>query len=258
MSQRKIFIAGNWKMNMDRTTGLALARALASQIGKVEEVDVAVFPPATLLSTVHEALVNTRIALGGQNMHFEKSGAFTGEVSGPMLIDAGCTHVILGHSERRQIFGETDELINRKVISALAQNIKPILCVGETLEERQAGRTNDVVGSQLRYGLVGVRPEQMRDVTIAYEPVWAIGTGQVASPAQAEEVHAFLRDTLTHICGSDLAQTIRIQYGGSVKPDNAAGLLIQPNVDGALVGGACLKAEDFAGIVRAGQEVGVS
>ncbi|MBX9653149.1 triose-phosphate isomerase [bacterium] len=255
MRHRKIFIAGNWKMNMDRTTGVALARSLASQIGRVEEVDVAIFPPAPLLSSVHEAISHTRIALGGQNMHFEKSGAFTGEVSGAMLLDSGCTHVILGHSERRQIFGETDELINRKVISALAQSIKPILCVGETLEERQAGKTNDVVGSQLRYGLVGVRPEQMREVTIAYEPVWAIGTGQVATPHQAEEVHAFLRDTLTHVCGTDLAQSIRIQYGGSVKPDNAAGLLSQPNVDGALVGGACLKAEDFSAIVQAGQEI---
>jgi triosephosphate isomerase len=188
-------------------------------------------------------------------MHFEKSGAFTGELSPAMLLDCGCSHVILGHSERRQLFGEEDDLINRKVIAALANGLLPILCVGETLDERQAGRTHDVVSKQLRHGLVGVRPEQLRDVTIAYEPVWAIGTGQVATPEQAEDVHAFLRETLNGLCGSDLAQVIRIQYGGSVKPDNALGLLGKPNVDGALIGGASLKAEDFAAIVLAAAEL---
>lgn len=251
MPPRKPFVAGNWKMNSNRASAAELARALAGHLGRNEAVDVAVCPPAPFLLAVHEEIAGSLIALGAQNMYFEKSGAFTGEVSPAMLADCGCKYVILGHSERRAVFGEDDELVNRKVLAALAQGLHPILCVGETLAQREAGQTNQIVAAQLRAGLVGVRPEQMRDVTIAYEPVWAIGTGRVASPEQAEEVHAFLRQSLNDMYGADLAQTVRIQYGGSVKGDNAAGLLSQPNVDGALVGGASLKIEEFLEIVRA-------
>lgn len=251
MRQRRHFIAGNWKMNTDRASATALARALAGHVGRMEDVDVAICPPAPFLLAVHEEIAASIIALGAQNMFFEKSGAFTGEISPTMLADCGCKYVILGHSERRHLFAEDDELINRKVVAALANGLNPILCVGEKLDQREAGQTQEIVGAQIRYGLVGVRPEQMRDVTIAYEPVWAIGTGRVATPDQAEEVHHFLRETLTTMYGSDLAQSVRIQYGGSVKGDNAAGLLNKPNVDGALVGGASLKIEEFLEIVRA-------
>jgi triosephosphate isomerase len=251
MSRRK-FIAGNWKMNTDLESAVHLARSVAAHVGRMEEVDVAICPPSCYLLAVREELAGSRVALGAQNMHFEKAGAFTGEVSSSMIRNCGCTHVILGHSERRQFFAEDDELVNRKVIAALSSNLFPIVCVGESLDQREAGKTMEVVSSQLRHGLVGVRPEQLRDVTIAYEPIWAIGTGRVATPEQAEQVHAFLRETLTSMYGNDLAQVIRIQYGGSVKGDNAAGILSQPNVDGALVGGASLKAEEFIAIVRAG------
>jgi triosephosphate isomerase len=248
---RRIFIAGNWKMNTHREAAVALARHVAAHVGRIESVDVAVCPPACYLLSVGEELAGSRVTLGAQNMHHEKSGAFTGELSPTMLRDCHCTHVIIGHSERRQFFGEDDELVNRKVISALSNNLLPIVCVGESLAERESGRTMEVVGSQLRHGLVGVRPEQLRDVTIAYEPIWAIGTGKVATPEQAEQVHAYLREVLTSMYGADLSGVIRIQYGGSVKGDNAAGILAQPNVDGALVGGASLKAEEFIAIVQA-------
>lgn len=250
MQTRRPLVAGNWKMYSDRASAIALARSLASETWRNENVEVAICPPAPFLLVVHEEIASSPIALGAQNMHFEKSGAFTGEVSPLMLKDCGCKYVILGHSERRHIFGEEDELINRKVISALANGLCPILCVGETLSQREKGETQQVVAGQLRHGLVGVRPEHMRDVVIAYEPVWAIGTGHVATPEQAEEVHRYLRGQLTEMCGNDLAQSIRIQYGGSVKAENAAGLMGQPNVDGALVGGASLKDQEFIEIVR--------
>ncbi|MBY0589304.1 triose-phosphate isomerase [bacterium] len=251
MGRRK-FIAGNWKMNTSRESAVQLARQLAAHLGRVEDVDIALCPPACYLLAVHEEIAGTRLALGAQNMHHEKSGAFTGEVSPVMLCDCHCTHVIIGHSERRQFFGEDDELVNRKIIAALSHNLNPIVCVGESLDQRESGKTMEVVGTQLRHALVGVRPEQLRDVTIAYEPIWAIGTGRVASPEQAEQVHAHLRSVLTSMYGADLSMVIRIQYGGSVKGDNAAGILAQPNVDGALVGGASLKAEEFIAIVLAG------
>lgn len=251
MQTRRPFVAGNWKMNSDRASAVALARAFAGSVWRHENVDVAICPPAPFLLAVHEELAASRIALGAQNMYFEKSGAFTGEISPLMLKDCGCKYVILGHSERRHVFAEDDDLVNRKVISALSNGLYPILCLGETLAQREKGETQEIVAGQLRHGLVGVRPEQMRDVTIAYEPVWAIGTGHVATPEQAEEVHRFLRGKLTEMYGSDLAQSIRIQYGGSVKAENAAGLMEQPNVDGALVGGASLKEQEFLEIVRA-------
>jgi triosephosphate isomerase len=252
MTPRRKFIAGNWKMNTTRESAARLARTLVGSIGQLQDVDVALCPPFPYLLTVHEALAGSRIHLGAQNMYFEPNGAFTGETSAAMLSDCGCKYVILGHSERRHVLGEKDEAINRKVLVALGANLSPILCVGELLAEREGNKTFDVVASQVRNGLVGVRPEQLRDVILAYEPVWAIGTGKVASPEQAEEVHAFIRQTLTKLYGNDLAQVIRIQYGGSVKGDNAAGLLSKPNIDGALVGGAALKADDFVAIVQAG------
>jgi triosephosphate isomerase len=249
---RRLLLAGNWKMNLVGESTQRLIGTLVNLVGTVQEVDIVVCPPFPYLLQAQQTLVGTRIVLGAQNMHFESSGAFTGEVSAAMLLDCGCNYVILGHSERRHVFGESDESINRKVRAAVAAGLRPILCVGELLAEREAGRTTDVVGAQLRNGLLGVRPEQLRQVDVAYEPVWAIGTGKVATPEQAAEVHRFARDSLTKLYGADLGQAVRILYGGSVKADNADGLLGQPNVDGLLVGGASLKADEFAQIIQAG------
>lgn len=247
---RRLFIAGNWKMNLDRVGSQRLAAAVTEQSNSLARIDVAVFPAFPYLADVQESLMGRRVLLGAQNMHFDASGAFTGEVSPTMLTDVGCKYVILGHSERRHVFGETDEMINRKVRAALHYGLKPILCVGELLAEREAGKTNEVVERQLRNGLNGVAIENLRSITLAYEPVWAIGTGKVATPEQAEEVHAFLRKSLTSMYGADIAQSLRIQYGGSVKLDNVGGLLALPNVDGALIGGASLKADEFVGILQ--------
>jgi len=252
---RKLFIAGNWKMNMDLAGAKALAEALAEQVGASEAVDLAVAPPFVYLPAVAEALRGSKIALAAQNMFHEDNGAFTGETSSAMLKDVGCSHVILGHSERRHVIGETDEMINRKVVKALGDGLKVILCVGELLEQRDAGTTNDVVAEQVKIGLEGVSADAMANVTIAYEPVWAIGTGRTATPEQAQEVHAMIRGLLGDLHGPDVAAATIIQYGGSVKPSNAAELLAQADIDGALVGGAALKAADFAGIVRAGEGV---
>jgi triosephosphate isomerase len=251
VKQRRLHVAGNWKMNTNRDAAVKLAAALADRVGAVAEADMTVCPPHPYLCAVHDVLAGSKVAVGAQNVYFEPSGAFTGEVSVSMLADCGCAYVIVGHSERRHVLGEDDQLVNRKLTSVLNGGLKPILCVGETLEQREAGKTHEVVQTQIRHGLTGIMPEQFREVTVAYEPVWAIGTGKVATPDQAEEVHAFVRETLTRLYGADLAQATTIQYGGSVKPDNAHGLLAKPNVDGALVGGASLKAEDFAGIVHA-------
>ena len=249
---RRLFIAGNWKMNLDRGGATALAASLVQQIGKVAEVDLAVAPPFVYVPAVGEALKGSRIALAAQNMFYEDNGAFTGEISGAMLKDVGCSHVILGHSERRHVIGEKDELINRKVIKALGDGLKVILCVGELLEQREADRTTEVVTTQVKVGLEGVSAGAMSDVTIAYEPVWAIGTGKTATPAQAQDVHAMIRGLLGGMYGPAVAGATVIQYGGSVKPSNAAELLGQADIDGALVGGAALKAADFVGIVQAG------
>lgn len=250
-SLRKPFIAGNWKMNLTRESGISLVRALVEKLRGCTQVEVAVCPPAVYLSDVAGALGNSSIGLGAQNMHHEADGAFTGEVSGPMLRDVKCRYVILGHSERRQFFGETDCSVNQKTLAALRFSLIPIVCVGETLEERESGRTARVIDTQIRGSLAGLTPEQAGQIVIAYEPVWAIGTGRTATPAQAEEVHSQIRDLLGELFGSSVASTIRIQYGGSVKPDNAAELMRQPNIDGALVGGASLKADSFAAIVQA-------
>jgi triosephosphate isomerase (TIM) len=252
---RKLYIAGNWKMNMSLADSAELAAGLAERLGSVADVDVAVAPPFVYMTTVAGALSGSQVALGAQNAFYEDSGAFTGETSCAMLKDVGCSFAILGHSERRHVIGETDELVNRKVLKALADGVDVILAVGELLEQRQAEQTMAVVGRQVRIGLEGVSKAAMANVTIAYEPVWAIGTGVTASPEQAQEVHAMIRGLLAELYDEATAEATRIQYGGSVKPSNAAELLSLPDVDGALVGGASLKVDDFAGIVEAGQSV---
>ncbi len=246
---RRPFIAGNWKMNLTRPEAVALAGEIASRAGAAGQVDVAICPPSVYLDAVGTAIQGTAVGLGAQNMYFEANGAFTGEISGSMLCDLQCKYVILGHSERRHILGETDEDVNRKVKVALASGLTPIVCVGETLAEREAGKTKEVVGGQFSGSLAGLSAEQVQQVVIAYEPVWAIGTGKVATPEQAEEVHADLRRLLESSYNAAAAEAVRIQYGGSVKPENAATLLSQKNIDGALVGGASLKADSFFGII---------
>ncbi len=254
---RKLFVAGNWKMNSSMAFATELAAALNEKLGKVTEVDLAVCPPFVYVPAVCGALADSEIDVGAQNMYYESSGAFTGEISGEMLKDVGCRFVILGHSERRHVMGESDELINRKVLKALGDGLDVILCVGELLEEREADRTMEVVARQVKVGLEGVGTEcgdgsALADrLTLAYEPVWAIGTGKTASPAQAQQVHADIRKLLAEVYDQSVADAIRIQYGGSVKASNASELLGQADVDGALVGGASLKADDFAGIVQA-------
>jgi triosephosphate isomerase (TIM) len=253
---RRPFIAGNWKMNLTRDESVKLARAIATQLPAKTDAEVAVCPPFVYLDAVREALKGSAVGWGGQDMYHEKEGAFTGEISGRMLADVGCRYVILGHSERRHILGETDQQVNRKLQAALAAGLIPIVCVGETLAEREGGQTESVIHGQFAGSLAGLTAEQMPQVVIAYEPVWAIGTGKNATPQQAEEVHADLRRLIESRYNSHIAASVRIQYGGSVKPDNAAELLAQPNIDGALVGGASLKADSFLGIVAAAKPKG--
>jgi triosephosphate isomerase (TIM) len=245
---RRPFIAGNWKMNTNRASAVALAEAVVKLAESAKGVDLAVCPPSCYLDAVSHAIAGSSVALGAQNMYHEKDGAFTGELSAAMLCDLGCKYVILGHSERRHILGETDQAINKKVVAALAAGLLPIVCVGELLAEREAGKTFSVIEQQCDGSLAGISAEQIAKIVIAYEPVWAIGTGKVAAPQQAEEVHLALRKLLEKRYNKELAEKVRIQYGGSVKPDNAALLLKQPNIDGALVGGASLKADQFLGI----------
>lgn len=249
---RKPFIAGNWKMNTTRAEAVALAKAVAEKVdSSFAGVEVAVCPPFVYLEAVAAALAGSSVGLGAQNAYHEKSGAYTGEISVGMLRDIGCQYVILGHSERRQLLGETDEFIFIKVKAALEGGLTPIVCVGEVLEDREAGRTQEVVRKQFEGSLSGLSADEIARVVIAYEPVWAIGTGKVATPAQAEEVHLDLRKLLTERYNAQVAEQVRIQYGGSVKPGNAAELLSQPNIDGALVGGASLVADDFVAIAAA-------
>jgi triosephosphate isomerase (TIM) len=246
---RRKFIAGNWKMNLDRKAAIALAETVARDADKLADVDLAVCPPACYLDAVGQVIRGSRLALGAQNVYHQPNGAFTGELSVAMLCDLGVRYVILGHSERRHILGETDAEINKKVHVTLQAGLRPILCVGELLSEREAGRTLYVIRTQFDGSLAGVTAEQLKNVVIAYEPVWAIGTGKVATPQQAEEVHLALRKIIAERYNNEIAQSIPIQYGGSVKPDNARELLGQPDIDGALVGGASLKADQFMGIV---------
>ncbi len=252
MTARRKIVAGNWKMNLDRAKARELTAAVAARRGEAAAVELVLCPPAAYLETVGTALGGSAaVALGAQNMHDKPSGAFTGEVAPPMLLDLGCRYVILGHSERRTLFGETDPIVNAKTKAALAAGLTPIVCVGETLEEREAGRTQAVVTQQIRGSLGGLSADDLAKVVIAYEPVWAIGTGKVATPQQAQEVHALIRSLLGTLASPVVAAGVRIQYGGSVKPDNAADLAAQPDIDGALVGGASLKADDFLGIAAA-------
>ena len=247
---RKPFIAGNWKMYKTAAEAVELARALVGKVGQYEKVDVAVCPPAVALAAVAEAAKGSRIAVGAQSMHWEDQGAFTGEISAKMILSTGAKLVIIGHSERRHIFGETDEMVNKKLKSALVAGLSPIVCVGETLEEREKGATNDVVSRQVRSALDGVGKEDLPKVTMAYEPVWAIGTGKTATPEIAQEVHGLVRKILSESHGEGLAQAVRVQYGGSVKPANVVDLMGMPDIDGALVGGASLDADSFSKIVR--------
>ena len=228
----------------------ALVQALKDLVKDVTNVEIVVCPPFISLHAVKDVLAGSCIGLGAQNVYWEKSGAFTGEVSAPMLKSVGCAYVIIGHSERRTYFAETDETVNKRIFAALAEGLKPIVCVGETLEERESGKTFEVIKRQIEGGLANLSVEQMASVVIAYEPVWAIGTGRTATPAQAQEVHAFIRKLLNDIFGQTTAEATRIQYGGSVKPDNAAELMSQPDIDGALVGGASLKADSFEKIIK--------
>jgi len=249
---RQKFIAGNWKMYTNASSGAALVKGIHDGGDIFKKVRVAVCPPFPYLSTVAAIVKGTPIGLGAQNCSDKVEGAFTGEVSPRMLVDVGCQYVILGHSERRQYFKEDDALINRKTLLAIAEGLQVILCIGETLDERKAEKTEKVLDAQLTAGLAGVNVDLLSKTVIAYEPVWAIGTGLNATPQQAQDAHAFIRKRVGQLVNPDAASKLIIQYGGSVKPDNASSLLSQPDVDGALVGGASLKPGDFLAIIKAG------
>jgi triosephosphate isomerase len=244
------FIAGNWKMNKTVGEAVDLARELKTALSGVKGVEVAVAPPFTALFAVHLEIKGSPIRLAAQNLYWEEKGAFTGEISPIMLKEVGCHYVIIGHSERRQIFAETDETVNRRIKAALAHRLKVIFCIGETLQEREGEKTFSVIEKQIEGGLKGLGDQEIRNTVIAYEPVWAIGTGKTATPEQAEEVHGFIRRKLGKLYSREVSEEIRIQYGGSVTPENIRGLMDQPNIDGALVGGASLKADSFSKIVR--------
>ena len=248
---RKVIIAGNWKMNKTGSEGKALVEALLKEVGAFDpaEVDIVVCPPFTTLAAVAPVLAGTRVKLGAQNVHWADNGAFTGEVSAPMLKEAGVEYVIIGHSERRQYFGETDDTVNRRLQAALKAGLKPIVCIGESLEEREGGRTEAVLRTQIRGGFAGLDAAAMAGVVVAYEPVWAIGTGRTATPEMAEETHAFIRSELSAIFGADCAAKVRIQYGGSMKAANARELVAQADIDGGLIGGAALEATGFAKLI---------
>ena len=248
---RKKIVAGNWKLNKLTGQAAELAAGVKAKLADMADVEVVLCPTFTALKTVGDVIAGTQVKLGAQNMHWEKDGAFTGEISADMLRDVGCQYVILGHSERRQFFGETDAGVNRKVKVALASGLIPIVCVGETLEQRDANQMEDVVTTQVTKSLAGLDETGFRKIVIAYEPVWAIGTGRTASPAQAQEVHALIRKVLAKMSNPGAAQAVRIQYGGSMKPANARELMSQPDIDGGLIGGAALDAASFIAIVEA-------
>jgi triosephosphate isomerase len=253
MSKPKL-IAGNWKLNpADSDATLELLRQLKARLAPFTKTQMAVIPPFTMLHLAMDVLKGTRIAVGGQNLYWEDRGAFTGEVSAPMLKSAGCKYVVIGHSERRQLFGETNDTVHRKIPAALKCDLTPIVCVGETLSEREGGVMKEVVREQVTQALRGMDEKEVARIVLAYEPVWAIGTGKTATPAQAQEMHRFIRELLTDLYRLPLADGLLILYGGSVKADNAAALLGQPDIDGALVGGASLQAEGFAEIVKAAE-----
>jgi triosephosphate isomerase len=249
--KRKPIVAGNWKMNKTVAEAIDLANAIKRDLAGCKDVDVVLCPPFTALKSVGEVITGTHLDLGAQNMHWEKNGAFTGEVAAGMLRELYCHYVILGHSERRTYFGETDEIVNKKTKAALASNLKPIVCIGETLQEREANRTEEVITTQVRGSLAGLSPRELVECILAYEPVWAIGTGKTASPQQAQDVHALIRGLLKDIADEAVAQSVRIQYGGSMKPANAKELMNMPDIDGGLIGGAALEARSFVEIVQA-------
>ncbi len=252
---RKKIIAANWKMNMTVGETDEYLNDFEREIGDESGVDIVLIPPFTALPKANDRLAEvSNIKLGAQNMHWEKSGAFTGEISAVMLRDLYVRYVVLGHSERRALFGESDAIVNKKVRAAHEAGLKPILCVGETLAERDGGQVETVLERQLRGSLAGLEPKEIQETVIAYEPVWAIGTGRTATPEQAQEAHAFVRKTVATLAGQAAAEKVRIQYGGSVKPENAKALLGQPDIDGALVGGASLDARAFTAIVKAAAE----
>jgi len=247
---RKPVIAGNWKMNKTISEAVGLVNELKTRIAGVEDVTVIVCPTFLCVKSVADVLKDTNIHVGAQNMYWETSGAYTAEVSGEMLLEAGAEYVIIGHSERRQYFGETNETVNKKVKKALAVGLKPIVCVGEMLEDREAGNTEKVVDDHLTNGLVGLSADDMKKVIVAYEPVWAIGTGKTASPEQAQEVHAFIRNRIAELWDKETAEAVIIQYGGSMKPGNVKELLAQKDIDGGLIGGAALKADSFEALAK--------
>ena len=246
---RKKIIAGNWKMNMTPSQAVELINTLKPLVAN-DEVDVLLCVPAIDIIPAMEAAKGSNIMIGAENMYFEEKGAFTGEISPAMLDDAGVKYVIIGHSERREYFAETDETVNKKVLSAIAHDLIPIMCVGETLEEREAGVTDTLVAGQVKAGLAGVAPADVAKLVIAYEPVWAIGTGKTATDEEANRVIGIIRKTVEEIAGKEAADAVRIQYGGSMKPGNVKGLMAQPEIDGGLIGGAALKAEDFSALIN--------
>ena len=246
---RKKIVAGNWKMNKSTADAVQLATDIVQELDDFREADVVLCPPYTSLKVVGDVVYDTEIKVGAQNMHWELAGAYTGEISPSMLRDLYCHYVILGHSERRQYFNETDEAVNRKAKAAIAATLTPIVCVGETLEEREGDAVEKTIRRQMEVGLAGLK-QDIRKLVIAYEPVWAIGTGRTATPEQAQEVHAFIRGLLAELADADAASSVRIQYGGSMKPENAAQLMSQPDIDGGLIGGAALDAKSFADIIR--------
>lgn len=243
-------VVANWKLNKTVGEASEFASALKDRVSDVDGVEVVVAPAFTALSSVASALLGSNVRLSAQDVFWEDDGAFTGEISPAMLKDVGCEYVIIGHSERRQYFGETNEAVNRKVKASLSTSLKPILCVGESLEDREAGRTESVIEDHVRNGIAGISSDAMLSTVIAYEPVWAIGTGVTATPDQAQRAHIFIRSLLSEMYSNELAAGVRIQYGGSVKPDNTSELMAQPDVDGALVGSASLEVESFAQIVK--------
>ncbi len=247
---RKPFIAGNWKLQKTVGESLDLAGALKKEAAGIEDIDIVIAPVYTSLTKVADLLAGSNISVAGQNCYPAARGAFTGEVSPPLLKDAGCRYCIVGHSERRQLFGETDEFINQKIRTLLDTDMSIIFCIGETLEERESEQMYDVLTTQTREALKGLSAEEMQNLVVAYEPVWAIGTGKTATDQQAEEAHAFIRGLLQGLFNESVAESTRIIYGGSVKPDNIDGLMAQQDIDGALVGGASLTAADFIGIIR--------
>jgi triosephosphate isomerase len=247
---RKVIIAGNWKMNKTAAEGKALVEELKPLVADITDAEVVVCPTFTSIGAVVEAAKGSNVKVGSQNIHWAESGAFTGEISADMLKEAGVEYVIIGHSERRQYFGETDETVNKRLQAALAAGLIPLVCIGELLEEREGGKTEDVLKTQLTGGLAGISAEDMKKSVIAYEPVWAIGTGKTATPEMAEEAHAFIRKVLADLFDADTAEAVRIQYGGSMKPENSKELVAQADIDGGLIGGASLKAASFAELIK--------